>query len=142
MSEDRQTENARVVDRHVGQRLRLLRIMNGLSQTQLSQSLNLTFQQIQKYEKGMNRLSATRIYECSILFGVEPNFFFDGLTPEMALSRPTGFVVKQVHDAGPLDIDRNLKLVAAYEAVDDDVVRDQLFALVKALGRVKGDDED
>ena len=90
----------------------------------------------------MNRLSATRIYECSVLFSIEPNFFFDGLTPEMALSRPTGFVVKQLHDAGPLDINRNLKLVAAYEAVDDDVSARRLFALVKALGRVKGDDED
>ena len=51
MSEDRQTENARVVDKHVGQRLRLLRIMNGLSQTQLSQSLNLTFNKYKKYER-------------------------------------------------------------------------------------------
>jgi len=142
MSEDNRTQNAQVVDKHVGQRLRLLRIMNGLSQGQLAKSLNLTFQQVQKYEKGMNRLSATRVFECAVLFGVEPNFFYDGLSPEMALNQPSGFVVKRLHDEGPFDIDRNLKLIAAYEAIEDQVVRDQVFTLIKTLGRQKENKPD
>ena len=123
----------KIVDQHVGQRLRMLRIMNGLSQKQLAQSLELTFQQVQKYEKGVNRLAASRIFECSVLFGVEPNFFFEGVVPQMATKRAVGFKVTREIDDNSLQSDRNLKLLAAYQNVADTDVQERILALVRAI---------
>lgn len=66
------------VDRHVGQRLRLARRMKGLSQTELATAVGLTFQQIQKYEKGSNRISASRLFQFAEVVGVDVPFFFRG----------------------------------------------------------------
>jgi len=66
------------IDRHVGSRLRMRRVLVGLSQEKLGDALKLTFQQIQKYEKGMNRIGASRLQEISGLLGVPVEFFFEG----------------------------------------------------------------
>lgn len=67
------------VDRHVGQRIRARRKMIGLSQSNLAEALNLTFQQIQKYERGANRVSASKLYETARCLGVPVSYFFEGL---------------------------------------------------------------
>lgn len=67
------------VDRHVGQRIRARRKMIGLSQSTLAEALNLTFQQIQKYERGANRVSASKLYETARCLGVPVSYFFEGL---------------------------------------------------------------
>ena len=80
------------VDVHVGQRLRLIRKASGLSQTTVADRLGLTFQQIQKYEKGSNRVSASKLYEIATLFGVKIEAFFEGLAaPED--TRPDAAIV-------------------------------------------------
>ncbi|MEJ0097013.1 MAG: helix-turn-helix transcriptional regulator [Bauldia sp.] len=66
------------IDRHVGFRLRLARASRKLSQTELAKSSGITFQQVQKYEKGTNRVSASRLFEFATLLGVEISFFFEG----------------------------------------------------------------
>jgi transcriptional regulator with XRE-family HTH domain len=68
------------IDVHVGSKLRFIRESNGMSQTQLASTVGLTFQQIQKYEQGKNRISASKLWQFSDVLGVSPNFFFDGLT--------------------------------------------------------------
>jgi transcriptional regulator with XRE-family HTH domain len=65
-------------DRHVGSRVRMRRLMLGLSQTKLGDALGLTFQQVQKYEKGTNRISASRLQQISNILQVEVPFFFEG----------------------------------------------------------------
>jgi len=65
-------------DRHVGSRVRMRRLMLGLSQTSLGDALGLTFQQVQKYEKGTNRISASRLQQLSNILQVEVPFFFEG----------------------------------------------------------------
>jgi transcriptional regulator with XRE-family HTH domain len=65
-------------DRHVGSRVRMRRLMLGLSQTNLGDALGLTFQQVQKYEKGTNRISASRLQQISNILLVEVPFFFEG----------------------------------------------------------------
>ena len=65
------------IDVHVGERLRLRRNLVGLGQDALAKALGLSFQQIQKNEKGANRIGASRIYELSLILGVEPNYFFE-----------------------------------------------------------------
>lgn len=67
------------VDQHVAQRIRARREALGITQVVLGAKLGITFQQIQKYEKGTNRVSAGRLYRLSEIFGVQPGFFFEGL---------------------------------------------------------------
>ena len=67
------------IDKHIGQRVRERRIVLGLSQTNLADGLGITFQQLQKYEKGHNRIAAGRLYGCAELLDVRPEYFFEGL---------------------------------------------------------------
>jgi transcriptional regulator with XRE-family HTH domain len=69
------------VDRHVGERVRARRKQLGLSQDKLAEALGLTFQQVQKYERGVNRISASKLFEAAGALSVEVPFFFDGLQP-------------------------------------------------------------
>ncbi len=82
------------VDRHVGRRVCEKRISLGYNQSDLGRALGLTFQQIQKYEKGANRISASKLWDISRFFKVDIAYFFDGLTggqPGMAEGETTGF---------------------------------------------------
>lgn len=71
------------VDVHVGKRIRQRRWMIGITQQQLADSVGIKFQQIQKYETGMNRVSASRLWDISRTLGVEIGFFFDGLETQV-----------------------------------------------------------
>src|ERR1700686_1803261 len=83
MGEGGMTENIRPVDRSVGRRVRMTRGSRGLSQTALSSQLGLTFQQLQKYEKGTNRISASKLHDIARILGVEvASFFEDAADPE------------------------------------------------------------
>lgn len=67
------------IDKHVGSRVRMQRILLGMSQEKLGEALDLTFQQVQKYEKGTNRIGASRLQQISKILNVSPGFFFDGV---------------------------------------------------------------
>jgi transcriptional regulator with XRE-family HTH domain len=71
------------IDRHVGSRVRMQRILMKMSQEKLGDALGLTFQQVQKYEKGLNRIGASRLQQISRTLQVPPSFFFDG-APSLA----------------------------------------------------------
>ena len=83
------------VDRHVGSRVRMRRVLLGMSQERLGDALGVTFQQVQKYEKGSNRIGASRLSQISKILGAPVAFFFDGAPVDMASSAhdyaPTGF---------------------------------------------------
>jgi transcriptional regulator with XRE-family HTH domain len=140
------------VDIHVGARLRQRRSLVGLSQTKLSESVGLSFRQIKKYERGINRISSSRLYEFAWVLAVPISYFFDEM-PARALSgrplsgyRRKGFrqavsTFKQKKDL--LSKRETLELVRAYEKIDEERVRDSIFeervrdsifAAVKALG--------
>jgi transcriptional regulator with XRE-family HTH domain len=76
------TARAQKVDRHVGGRIRERRVMLGYTQQQLAEMIGVTYQQAHKYERGINRVSAGRLYEISQVLGVPVNFFFEGLDGE------------------------------------------------------------
>jgi len=131
------------VDIHVGVRLRQRRNLVGLSQTKLSESVGLTFQQIQKYERGTNRISSSRLYEFAKVLDVPVSYFFDEMPSNALPGRPVtargrkGFgeaasPFKQEKD--PLIRRETLELVRAYNKIDEERVRDSIFAAVKALG--------
>ena len=75
----KRTRGATPVDAHIGQRIRTRRNLLGLSQTELADAAGITFQQIQKYEKGVNRVGASRLQQFSEALGVPPSYFFEGL---------------------------------------------------------------
>ena len=80
--------NNNAVDMHVGKRVRLRRTLLGMSQEQLGASLNITFQQVQKYERGANRISASRLWDISQILDAQISYFFDDMTDDTMRSSP------------------------------------------------------
>ena len=119
------------VDVHVGKRIRHRRWMTGTTQQQLAESVGIKFQQIQKYETGMNRVSASRLWDIARALGVPISFFFEGL--DQALNAPPADGA--IRDAVPGDIlgDREaLELLRSYYAIPENQRR-RLFELARVL---------
>src|SRR5277367_3862502 len=121
------------IDVHVGSRVRLRRNMLGLSQEKLGEAIGLTFQQVQKYERGANRIGASRLMELSQKLGVPVAFFFDETDPVHAPPVPTGFeeTPQEGFDSDPLRRREAVELIGAYYAIDDTATRRRLFDLAK-----------
>src|SRR6266851_9604237 len=104
------------IDVHVGSRVRLRRNMLGLSQEKLGEAIGLTFQQIQKYERGANRIGASRLYQLSQVLDVPIMFFYDDTDPVRAPAIPGGFAepAQEAFDADPLRRAETSELLAAY----------------------------
>ena len=114
------------VDVHVGQRIRHRRWMTGMTQQKLADAVGIKFQQIQKYETGMNRVSASRLYDIATALEVPVSFFFDGMEEEQAAAS----------EALPGNIlsDREaLDLLRSYYALPENQ-RKQLFELARVMG--------
>jgi len=79
-------KNPNPIDRHVGMRVRMRRMMLGISQEKLGERLGLTFQQVQKYEKGVNRIGASRLMQMSGILGVPVSFFFEDAPNETEIA--------------------------------------------------------
>jgi transcriptional regulator with XRE-family HTH domain len=84
-----QSQRTAEMERHVGLRIRERRIMMGISQQQLSHMIGVTYQQAHKYERGLNRISAGRLFEISKVLAVEPTWFFDGLSKSAEAYEPS-----------------------------------------------------
>jgi len=123
------------VDVHVGSRVRLRRTLLGMSQEKLGKALKLTFQQIQKYERGANRIGSSRLYQLSRILDVPVSFFFDDMTAEVA-NRSEGMAEEgsQNFEVGQLSRRETLELVRAYYKITDPAIRKKLFEMVKAMG--------
>ena len=124
------------VDIHVGSRVRLRRRLLGMSQTDLGKALGLTFQQVQKYERGANRISASRLYQLSQILGVPVSYFFDDMPPldESTTSELRGGVKEP--SAPDLMAKREaLGLVRAFSNISDPKVRDALKRTAIALAK-------
>jgi transcriptional regulator with XRE-family HTH domain len=140
------TDNPNPIDVHVGHRLRLRRTLMGMSQERLGHLLGLTFQQVQKYERGVNRIGSSRLYELGQILHVPVSFFFDDMpegdgggapdsvAPGLA-EDPVGFTFDDDRDL-PLDKRETLELVRAYNRIPDAAIRKRLFELTKALANL------
>lgn len=126
------------IDAHVGARVRLRRMLTGMSQERLGELLGVTFQQIQKYEKGANRIGASRLYEISRILDVPVQYFFDDLPEEggRPIARPHGF-----SDAAgePFVMDfvsstEGLQLNRAFFGIREPKLRRRVLDLVRELG--------
>ncbi len=124
------------VDIHVGGRMRLRRTLLGMSQEKLGEAMGLTFQQVQKYERGANRISASRLYELSRILDVPISYFFEELSAEEvdARVRSSGFEEESdTFEPDPMTKRETLELVRAYYKITDPKVRKRLFEMTKAL---------
>jgi transcriptional regulator with XRE-family HTH domain len=131
----RKTDKPNPIDVHVGSRIRLRRNMLALSQEKLGEAIGLTFQQVQKYERGANRVGASRLHELSRVLDVPVSFFFDDTDPVRAPAIPAGFAEEPAEgfDSDPMRRRETLDLVAAYYRIEDAGLRRRLFDLAKAL---------
>ncbi len=136
-------DGPRPVDVHVGARLRLRRTLLGISQEKLGEAVSLTFQQIQKYERGANRVGASRLFEFSRILGVPVSYFFDDMPKEVADSYKTEVdglsdKIQQKIEGDPMVRRETLELVRAYYKIGDPKVRKRIYELVKSLGHSAG----
>ncbi len=134
------------VDVHVGSRVRLRRTLLGISQEKLGNLVGLTFQQIQKYERGANRIGGSRIYEFSVIMGVPVGFFFDDMPEELKTHEGRFAAGLRDKEQGTYEIDplarrETLQLVRAYYKITDPKVRKRIFELIKVLAKIEDDEE-
>lgn len=127
------------IDVHVGARVRLRRTLLGMSQEKLGEALGLTFQQVQKYERGANRVGASRLFDLSRVLDVPVSFFFDDMSGEIEALSPrliSGLAEDPaVFDgADPMTKRETLDLVRAYYRITDPQIRKRVLDLAKALG--------
>ena len=132
-------EQLNAIDAAVGGQVRLRRILLGLSQEVVSQPLGLTFQQLQKYEHGRNRISGSRLYQLSLILHCPVSYFFETIDvqvgPEAAQE---AYEAAAEADTVPSDLMRKRKtveLVRAFYAIEDDKQRTAALNLLKAISR-------
>lgn len=128
------TKKPNPVDAHVGSRVRLRRTMLGLSQEKLGDSLGITFQQVQKYEKGSNRMGASRLFQIARVLETPIAFFFEDL-PETMKGTVSGFSEgdNPAYVIDFLSSNEGIQLNSCFAKIGDPVVRKRILELVKAL---------
>ncbi|MGD0105173.1 MAG: helix-turn-helix domain-containing protein [Rhodopila sp.] len=129
------------IDVHVGSRIRLRRTLLGMSQERLGESLGLTFQQVQKYERGVNRVGASRLFDLSRVLDVPISFFFDDMPDSLATNfgglpnrRAGGAETQDPFGDDTLSRRETLELVRAYYRITDPSIRKRVFDLIKSMG--------
>jgi len=122
------------IDIHVGSRVRMRRTLLGMSQEKLGNALGLTFQQIQKYERGANRIGSSRLFKLSQILDVPVNYFFDDMADASGKrSKGLGEGGPRHFEADQLSKRETLELVRAYYRITDAKIRKRTFELVKAI---------
>lgn len=132
------------IDRYVGTRVRLRRCMLGLSQERLAEELGITFQQVQKYEKGLNRIGASRLWDLAQVLGVSVDFFFDKMDEVSQNSSPrniSGFRLSDVDDLpfiSPDILSRRdvIELIRYYTQITNPKISHNVLELIKSLSSI------
>ena len=132
--------NNNAIDKRVGRRVRLRRTLLGMGQDQLGAELNITFQQVQKYERGANRVSASRLWDISQILDAPIGYFFDDMS-ETTMRSSTWRVASGVDVDGkgrypledPMARRETLELVRAYYSIEDTSLRKRAADIVKSI---------
>ncbi len=141
------------IDIHVGNRVRMCRTLMGMSQERLGQALGLTFQQVQKYERGMNRIGASRLWDISQVLNTPISFFYEGISEDAENLSPRHInentsSTKSVQDVmltldtNPLNRKETLELVRAYYRIPDRNAAHRIFDLIKSLAPPEDDEQE
>lgn len=141
------------IDVHVGHRIRLRRTLLGLSQEKLASLLGLTFQQVQKYERGMNRVGASRLWDISKVLEVPINFFYEDMNKDVANQSPRMFSIPDSkplllqedevsYDTDPMQKQETIELVKAYYKIPNRKAAKQLFDLIITMSKSTYNNEE
>ena len=127
------------IDKHVGSRVRMRRMMLAMSQEKLGDALGLTFQQVQKYEKGTNRIGASRLQQISHILQVPVSFFFDGAPIIAGMPRAEGVseAPSPAYVSDFLATSDGLALTKAFMRIDDSKLRRRIVDLVEQIASGK-----
>ena len=134
------------VDVHVGNRIRLRRTLLGFSQEKLASLLGLTFQQVQKYERGMNRVGASRLWDIGRVLEVPIGFFYEDMDKDVANQSPRMFSIPDTmpaylaedateFDADPMNREETIELVKAYYKISNRKAAKHMFDLIVAMSK-------
>ena len=126
-----------LTDQHVGRRVRMRRLMLAMSQEKLAAALSLTFQQVQKYERGANRISASRLQQLSHILQVPVTFFFEGAPNASAPHGSNGSALSMAQIDDFVSNPDGLRLIGAFMRIDNAAVRRRIVMLVQEIA---GDD--
>jgi len=121
------------IDTHVGKKLRLRRTMMGLSQDAVAKAVGITFQQVQKYEKGTNAMNANRLVEFSRFMHVPVSFFFDGLESGAATGMAETEGERFDHNQKTVSDRESLEMMKAFKRIKEQTIRKRLSDLVRAV---------
>jgi transcriptional regulator with XRE-family HTH domain len=122
------------IDRHVGSRVRMRRMLIGMSQEKLGEALGLTFQQVQKYEKGTNRIGASRLHRIGTILGVPIEFFYEGAPHGGGPAGGFSESASSTYVSDFLSTSEGVQLVKAFLAVKDPKIRRKIVELISVLG--------
>jgi transcriptional regulator with XRE-family HTH domain len=127
------------IDVHVGSRIRLRRTLLGVSQERLAEQIGLTFQQVQKYERGANRVSSSRLFDLPRALDVPLSYFFDEMEPGLEDKVPSKLMgrppIAVSQEPDPMARRETLELVRAYYKIGDPVVRKRVFELTRSVAK-------
>ena len=133
------------IDVHVGRRIRQRRTLLGMSQEKLAEAIGLTFQQVQKYERGGNRVGSSRLFDLTRVLDVPISYFFEEMeagvaakSPSQLMGVPASKMQKVAAEPDPLTKRETLELVRAYHKIAEPRVRKRMFELTKAIAKAAG----
>ena len=126
------------IDRHVGARVRMRRLMVGLSQSKLAEALEVTFQQVQKYEKGANRIGASRLQQLARVLEVPPAFFFEGAPSSASPRRASPKIPATPMSSISCRPPKACNSTAPSRAIKDPKVRKTVIDLVERIANTAG----
>jgi len=127
------TKQPHPTDKHVGSRVRMRRLMLGMSQEKLADQLGITFQQVQKYEKGVNRISASRLQQVCHILEVPISFFFEHAPGPASHGRGLAEAPSPAYVNDFLASNEGLTLLKAFMKIDDPALRRSIVRLVEAV---------
>jgi transcriptional regulator with XRE-family HTH domain len=137
----RATGKPNPVDSHVGNRLRVRRTLLGLSQEKVGEAMGLTFQQVQKYERGANRIGASRLWDMSRVLDCPVSYFFEEMDDSTAGASPRNQAgagdIEMPHEDDPMVRRETLELVRAYYEIGDEHVRRRIYELARSLAAME-----
>lgn len=122
------------IDVHVGKRVKLRRISLGMSQEELGRALGVTFQQVQKYERGVNRIGASRLYDLMRVLDVRADFFYEDMPPEILATTANSPAEPLPEKTSSMGAETN-ELIKAYYAIPDSRVRSHVYSLAKIIAQ-------
>ena len=134
------------IDVHVGGRIRLRRTLLGMSQEKLGEAIGLTFQQVQKYERGANRVGSSRLFDLARVLDVSISYFFEDMPNSVEEKSPSKLMGMSTppamdYEPDPMAKRETLDLVRAYYKIPDPAVRKRMFELTKSVAKsLKGED--